>query len=153
MDFKLFMGVSLIVSLILFSMVVDAFSPRPPDQEKINLCKNTKGNASVISYSPYCGSGCDAAWATFVYCKCSDGVIWKDIEVIGNWTGCNTSIGSENENYVITESQFNEEMKIQGKQDILATITKNNLIMLLGVTIGLIGIILIIIFLKRRKSR
>lgn len=110
--------------LVLFLGAVNAFSP-PPFDEKIKiLCTNTGGKSYSRSFTPYCGDECRAAPATFEYCLCPNGIIWKNVEFLTynkNWTGCNTIVDAEhqtyqNENYTITQDQFNQEIKIQGKQ-------------------------------------
>ena len=104
----------LIVSHLSLSITF-AFSPPPPDEGKMRLCRLTGGEAVAISYSPDCGPGCDAAWRTVVYCKCSDGTIWKDIEHIKGWIGCATNKTGRNAAHIISWEQFKDELKLTGK--------------------------------------
>ncbi|MCK4884314.1 MAG: hypothetical protein KAS30_05560, partial [Candidatus Diapherotrites archaeon] len=145
--------VSLIIILTSFFVPVDAFAPRPPDVEKTAVCENTGGEVVSRSFSPDCGPNCSAAWSTVVYCKCPNQVIWGDFERMDNWAGCDTLVTLENENHLISESQFNEEMKIQGKQD-SSTTTELNLdpSVLVGSVIAVIIALAVIVVLFLRKK-
>lgn len=115
----------ILIAGIFVSSIVFAFSPPPPDENRMRLCNITGGQSVAISYSPDCGPGCDAAWRTVVYCICPDGTIWKNIEHISGWIGCATNKTGRNSAYVISQEEFEKEVKMKGKLNNAQDITNH----------------------------